>query len=338
MAASVSSSLSRWLLGFFAAALLALGLGWMYAAQRLGDYLHERAFAGAAFADFCTASDIGGFPFRLKLSCTGFSAPVRIGGQNLTLSADEAKGAASLWAPNHVVLTLSSPIALQGADGPFGKLRHDGLTLDFAWAATGLAEASARVQALDWRPETLLAGPALHAQALDFTARPQPRDGVPALHVEFSLDGLTAPALQNLLRDSGPNALQISADLTPPPPPRPDWREAMEVWRQAGGVAHIDQGEWRWGQVKAQFGGLLSLDEGRRLSGSLTVKATGAGPLLAQLGLPIAPGVANDLLGALFGQKPQDKPKDDSLNLSLRLAQGGLFLGPMQIGAMPPLY
>jgi hypothetical protein len=342
MAAFNPRSWSRVLLGAGAALLVGFGLSWLYAAQRLGDFLHERVFDGAAFADFCATSEVGGFPFRLKLTCAGFAAPAQIGGLTLMAKADEAKGSASLWSPNHIVVTFSSPLSLQRADSAFAKVRHDGLALDFAWGSGGLSQAALSAQALDWRPEVLEAGPAFNIQALNFAARPSDRDGVPSAHVEFSTEGLTAPLLQSLLKDPGANALDVAGDMVPPPPLRGDWPAALESWRLRKGVAHIDKGEWRWAQVTARFNGSLALDENHRLTGTINVKASGADQLLARLGLPIANAAAKNLIGALFGQKPQDKrpdgAQDDSVSLTFRLSEGRVLLGPIKVATLAPLY
>jgi hypothetical protein len=343
MAAVLSRLSSRIVLGVAAVLTLGVSLAWLYAAQKLGDYLHQPAFNGATLTDFCGASEIGGFPFRLKLTCNGFKAPLASGDGALVFTADEVKGAANLWSPDHVTLSFSSPVALRGAKGGFAKLRHDGATLEFVWDdERGLTQAAVNGRALDWRPEVLEAGPAFNAQALRFAARPSSRDGVQSLRVEAGADGLTAPLLQSLLGNSAPNDIAVAGDLFPLLPPNDDWRQALEDWRQAEGTARIDKGEWRWGALTAQFAAALSLDEAHRLAGTVKVNARGAGRLAARLGLPLAPGAANALLGALLGQKPpekaQDKPGDDSIDLTVRLAQGGVFLGPLKVGVLTPLY
>lgn len=342
MAAVLSRLASRILLGVAAVLTLGFCFGWLYGAQKLGDYMHQPAFNGAALADFCGASEIGGFPFRLKLTCTKLKAPLSGDANALVFVADEVKGVANLWSPDHVTLSFSSPVALHGPRAGFAKLRHDGATLDFVWDdARGLTQATVNGRALDWRPEVLEAGPAFNVQALRFSARPASRDGVDSLRVEAGADGVTALLLQRLLGDSAPSAFAVSGDLYPLLPPNDDWRQALEDWRQAQGTARIDKGEWRWGALSAEFDGVLGLDDAHRLAGNLNVKARGAGSLAARFGLPLAPDAAGALLGALLGGKPAqpaDKPRDDTIALNLRLAQGGAFLGPFRIGAVAPLY
>ena len=202
---SVISSrlMSRVLLAVATALLVGCGLLWALAAQQLGNYLHQPAFNGAAFADFCSASEISGFPFRLKLTCADFRAPLASGKDALVVGAEEVAGVANLWSPEHVTLSFSSPVALRDAKGGFAKLRHDGATLAFVWDdARGLTQAEVNGRALDWRPEVLEAGPAFNVQALRFSAHPSSRDGADSLRVELGVDGLTAPILQNMLGDS----------------------------------------------------------------------------------------------------------------------------------------
>jgi hypothetical protein len=342
MAAVLSRFRSRILIGLAAVLTLGLSLIWLYAAQQLGDYLHQPAFNGAALADFCGASEIGGFPFRLKLTCANLKAPLGSDDGAPVFTADEVKGVANLWSPSHFTLSFSSPVAVRGATGVFAKLRHDGATVDFVWDdERGITQAAVNGRALDWRPEVVEAGPAFNVQALRFAAHPSSRDGVDSLRVEVEADGLTAPVVQSALGDSAPNAFAVSGDLYPLLPPNDDWRQAVEDWRQAQGTARIDKGEWRWGALTAQFDGVLSLDDERRLAGTLNVKARGAGALAARFGLPLAPGAANALLGALLGGKPippQQKQQEDSIALTLRLAQGRAYLGPFQIGTLAPLY
>ena len=120
----------------------------------------------------------------------------------MIVSADEAHGVASVFAPNHIVLSLSSPMTLKRLDGgEFAKLRHDGLKLDLAWTTAGLNKASLDAIAMDWRPEAIEAGIAFNVQKLVIGAETiaAPNGGVSALHFDIAGDGITAPVVQALL-------------------------------------------------------------------------------------------------------------------------------------------
>lgn len=336
----------RWLFGLFLLASLALGEFWLYAANRLGGYLHEKTFGGASLADFCDSSAIAGFPFRLRLTCSGFNAPLRTGGADIVVKAEEARGQASIFAPNRIVLTFSSPLSLRKADGaPVAKLRHDGLTLDVAWTSNGLDKASLDIAALDWRPEVPEAGVAFNAQRLTALADWVASADGGSVSFDVTGDGLTAPALQALLNKTDLGRVTAGGVLHPAPAMAANLRDAAEDWRQKSGALGIERLEWRLGDTSLSAAGALTLDESHRPAGRLNLEAKGAGPLLSRLGLPPGLAQAQVLIGALFGRSgeaktPEAKAKDDStLKLPLILAKGQVSLGPVRLPfALAPLY
>jgi hypothetical protein len=336
----------RWLFGLFLLVSLGVGEFWLYAANRLGGYLHEKTFGGASLADFCDSSAIAGFPFRLRLTCSNFTAPLRTGGADIIVRAEEAHGQASIFAPSHIVLTLSSPLSLQKADGsPFAKLRHDGLTLDVVWTRSGLDRASLDVAALDWRPDVPEAGVAFNVQKLAAFADWVPSADGDSVRFDVNADGLTAPVLQALLNQSDLGRVTVGGVLHPAPAMAANLRAAAEDWRQKSGSLGIERLDWRLGDAKLSAEGALSLDESHRPAGRLNLAATRAGPLLSRLGLPPAIAQAQVLIGALFG-KPAAAPtaepgaQDEStLKLPLILARGQVSLGPMRLPfVLTPLY
>jgi len=329
----------RWLFGLFLVVSLVVGEFWLYAASRLGGYMHQKTFGGSSLADFCDSSDIAGFPFRLRLSCAGFSAPLRSGSGDIIVKAMEAHGVASIFAPNHIILTLSSPLDLQKADGaPLARLRHDGLTLDVAWKSSGLDKASLDIAALDWRPDAPGAVIAFNLQKLmaQVTWLASPPGG--SVHFDFVGDGLTAPVLQSLLNKNDLGNFSLSGDLRPAPDMATDLRAAAEDWRQKPGAINIDKFEWRTADASLTINGALAVDEMHRPAGRLNLAATG--PILTQLGLPAGVAQAQNLIGALFGKPAAAKAEGgNTIALPLTLAKGQVFLGPIRLPlALAPLY
>ncbi len=338
MASSSSSPLLRRLvIGLILALCLGVGEFWLYAAHQLGRYVNEQTFGGASLADFCASSDIGGFPFRLRLSCADFSAPMRTAQGDILARAQEAHGEASLFAPNHVVLTLSSPIVLLKPDGaPLAKLRHDGMTLDFTWSTHGLEAADLAVKSLDWRPEAPQAGINFDMQTLAAEAKPL-ADG--SLHFDLAGQGVTAPLVQQWLQATDLGQFKVSGRIAPAPRQTGDWRAAVEDWRRNSGAVSIEKFDWRAGDLDLRVDGALALDDAHRAAGRLNVAAKGAGPIFARLGLPVSAAQAQNLLGALLG-KPAARSEDgDAIALPLVLAKGQVFLGPLRLPAtLAPLY
>jgi hypothetical protein len=329
----------RWLFGLFLIVSLVVGEFWLYAASRLGGAMHQKTFGGSSLADFCDSSDIAGFPFRLRLSCAGFAAPLRSGSGDIIVKAEAAHGVASIFAPNHIVLTLSSPLSLQKADGaPLARLRHDGLTLDVAWKSSGLDKASLDIVALDWRPDLPEAGVAFNLQKLTAQVSWLASPSGGSVHFDFVGDGLTAPVLQSLLNKNDLGKLSLSGDLRPAPDMATDLRAAAEEWRQKPGVINIDKFEWRTADASLTIDGALAVDEMHRPAGRLTLAATG--PILTQLGLPAGVAQAQNLIGALFGKPAAAKSEGgNTLALPLVLAKGQVFLGPIRLPVvLAPLY
>ena len=334
----------RSLLALVVLLCLAVGEFWLYAANNLARHMHEQTFGGAALADFCASSEIGGFPFRLRLNCSQFSAPLRAGQTQILAKADEARGEASIFAPNHIVLTLSSPLSLQKPDGSaLAKLRHAGMTLDVAWSSHGLDEAQLDASALDWRPEAPEAGIAFNLQKLNVRLKPLGD----SLHVDVVGDGLTAPMLQSVLQKSDLSRFSFSGQIAPAPRASEDWRAAVETWRGKSGAVTIEKLDWRTGDFSFSLDGSLALDEAHRPAGRLNVAAKGAGPILARMGVPVSAAQAQNLISALLGKaqgnpqaKPQAQPEGgDSLALPLILDKGRIYLGPLRLPAtMAPLY
>lgn len=336
-------ALTRRTIVIAAIVLLFLGVGefWFYAANRLGFYVNQPLLGGKPLADLCESSDTTGFPFRLKLGCGNLTAPLRIGDGLFYAGVEQAQGVASLFSPNHVVLTLSSPIVIRKADGtPFAKIRHDGMTLDAVWGLSGLQEIRLDAAAFDWRPELPEAGVAVNIQKLTASAGPQGDPNAPSsLHYELSGDGISAPALQALLKTTGAARFAVSGAIAPAPRLGDDWRAALENWRQKPGAIAIRQMELQAGDLSLRLDGVLTIDDGHRLSGRLNLAAQGAGALLARVGVPDSDARTQNVLGALLGQGPGAKGGANALHLPLTLANGQVFVGPFRLPQkLQPLY
>ncbi len=326
--------------------LLCLGLGefWFHAANRLGYYVNQPLLGGKPLADLCDGNDTTGFPFRLKLNCNKLTLPLRVGDGLFYVDAKEAQGVASLFSPNHIVLTLSSPIVVRKADGStFATLRHDGMTLDAVWGLSGLRQIRLDAAAIDWRPESPAAGVAVNVQKLAASAGPQGGPGAPSsLRFDLSGDGVTAPALQALLNSAGAGHFAASGDITPAPRLGEDWRAALEDWRRKPGSLTIEKMEWQAGDVSLRIDGALTIDDAHRAAGRLNLAAQGAGALLVRFGVPSSSAQTQNLLGALLGSGAKGNANQggaNALRLPLTLANGQVFVGPFRLPQkLQPLY
>ncbi len=333
-----SQTLRRILIGLFLVLALALCELWLYAANKLGGYMHQPIYGGAPLVDYCASSEIAGFPFRLKLRCANISTPVQTAAGEIFVRAQEAQGKASIFAPNHVILSLSSPVVLQKTDGaPFAKLRHDGLRLDISWSLHGVAKAELDADAVDWRPEAPEAGIAVNLRKLKAAIEPAAEgDG---LHFDIDSQGVTAPALASIVKNGDLGQVSASGKIVPTPRRAASWRASVEQWRSHSGRLTIDRLDWRAGEMEARVHGALRLNESHIPVGRLNVAAKGAGPFIARLVAPGANAGTKILLDAVLAKPAGAKGEDAAIKLPLVLARGHVFLGPFRLPVkLAPVY
>ena len=114
----------------------------------------------------------------------------------------------------------------------------------------------------------------------------------------------------------------------------------IRQWRDAGGVAQLKAAEIDWGPLKLNAAGTLALDAQDRLIGSLTANLLGYEGLIkglqgaGQLNKDEA-RAANTGLGVIAMAAGG---KDGELTLPMVLQNGEMFVGPLRIAKLKPLY
>ncbi|MSP42993.1 MAG: DUF2125 domain-containing protein [Alphaproteobacteria bacterium] len=114
----------------------------------------------------------------------------------------------------------------------------------------------------------------------------------------------------------------------------------VRQWRDAGGVAQIRAMELDWGPLKLKAAGTLALDDKDRMIGSLTSKLAVYEGLIK--GLQDAGQLKKDEAGAarigLGIIAIASGGKDGELSLPLVLQDGEMFVGPLRIAKLKPLF
>lgn len=114
----------------------------------------------------------------------------------------------------------------------------------------------------------------------------------------------------------------------------------IRQWRDAGGVAELKAAETDWGPLKLNAAGTLALDAQDRLIGSLTANLLGYEGLIkglqgaGQLNKDEA-RAANTGLGIIAIAAGG---KDGELTLPMVLQNGEMFVGPLRIAKLKPLF
>jgi hypothetical protein len=332
--------------------LLVLALAWtalwFYGRHRVGTELDNIFARQASVGRIWTCPDrrIGGYPFRIDVSCAKptFSSD---GGQvtgameRLTVTAQTA-GALNLA---HVIARLEGPLTV--SERGFG--RTVATWKDATASYRGHHRRLERFSLIVSEPVVMLepqgAAPVrLSASALETHVRENLSPADPnAYDVAVRLNNAALPPLDAALRSADPVTLLLDGRLLNLPAiDRRDWRATMEGWRNAGGTFRVEQFNLAKGAPRLEARGELKLDALRRPEGRLDATFVNAGPLLQQFGVNIGGGAAGALLGNLLGgARPTNDPqRDRSLRLPLVLGDGRMAVGPFRVPGvvLNPLY
>jgi hypothetical protein len=308
------------------------------ASDAIDAWLVREANAGRNWT--CADRSLGGYPFRVEISCSS----LRLQHGAVSASLGRVEAVAQVYQPRHVIAEIEGP--LQWSDGQ--------VTAEATW---GLLEASVRHGPSGFQRVSLVAeapavriaglGPAdisLAGQELEAHLRPNPTRPAAegAYDVAISTRQARIPAVEAWLGNPDPVDLQADTTITQAQDVRArPLIEEFERWREAGGQVDMALLSLVQGARRLEVKGDLRLDELHRPTGRLDVAGAGLDGLLAPLsGGRAAAGEA--LLGALLGSRREtpSRPSDNPRLPSVRLEGGRVFLGvfPIPGARLQPLY
>lgn len=357
--------------------VLALGWSafWFVAASRansaIAEWREREAQAGRAFT--CASQSIGGFPFRLEVQCGDPNVELRNLSPEVILAARSALVAAQVYDPTLLIGEFTGPMLI----GEPNKPADLSLSWTAAQTSVrGKPGAPERASIVIDDPEFSRAAratmePVAAARQLQLHGRVLPAAGAPAVEIALKLRAGAAPALHPLAAQATDADVDVVIsglqDLSLKP---------LAVHLRALAAAHgqIDLREARiaQGDILAVGSGALTVTPEGLLDGRITMTVVGLDKLINLLGLNdmvaqylaqrgggltmdkiaggldrILPGlggaVRNNQAGiaaaglALLGE-PRDLEGRKGTSVALRFAQGDVFLGPLQIGRMNPLF
>ncbi|MGE0830506.1 MAG: DUF2125 domain-containing protein [Hyphomonadaceae bacterium] len=116
--------------------------------------------------------------------------------------------------------------------------------------------------------------------------------------------------------------------------------ELLNAWRMAGGELAVSSLELKWGALSLKGNGKLSIDDQHRLQGNLSADiANYSGLIKALVDAKVVHERVADLAQAganIFSQFQGATP--GSVKLPMRIQDGTIYLGPLPIGELAPLY
>ena len=343
---------------------------WKFAAGRaettIEGWRAREAKAGRIYT--CDSQTVGGYPFRIEVDCNHASALFQSNQPPVEVKTKSLLVAAQVYQPGLLVSEFHGPLTV----GEPGKSPEISANWKLAQSSVrGTPAAPERVSLVFDQPAVDRMDGAgrqslsranrveIHGRIAEGSAANKP-----VIEIALQLDHATAPALH-------PAAAQpIDADITAMLrglndfSPKP-WPARFREIQAADGRIDITKARVQQGDILATGSGALSINANGRLEGELRIIMAGVDQFLAAIGVQqrvqtsasmdkivgaldrIVPGLgdvarqqagANISLGInLLGEQTTLEGKR-AVALPLRFTDGSVFLGPIPIGNVPPLF
>jgi hypothetical protein len=360
-----------------AAAGLVIVIGGLWsAAWFYGAGIAERTIAGwkareakAGRVYNCASQTIGGFPFGIELHCDEAGAEFNANRPPVALKVGDMLVSAHVWQPTVLTAAFAGPLTAAAPDRPAAKVsarwRHAEVKLQ------GLPVAPERVAI---RTEALqvsrgTGGDLFKADRLDLAGRllSGSVQHDPVIEIVLRLGGGSAsswhPAAATPVDAEITAVLRGLKDFSPKP-----WPQRLRELQANGGRLEIVKARLQQRDTIAVAQGALRLSSFGRLDGELKLTIANLEQFLPTLGLDrmlspdraspglnktfnrldrLLPGLGNMArqnagpmiaAGAALMGEPTELEGQRAVTLPLRFDDGLVWLGPVRIGAVPPLY
>jgi hypothetical protein len=362
----------RYVIALFIAVALIAGWAWLwkYAAGQaeaaVEGWRAREAKAGRVYT--CGTQSVGGFPFRIEVSCDKASAVFRGSQALLEIKTPSILVDAKVYEPDTLTSEFIGPLTI----GPPGQ--RPTITANWTFGqsrVTGTPRAPETASLIFDRPtvDRIVDGkrePLLSARHIEIHGRIVSGSATdhPVIEVMLRAERASAPALHPAAEP--PVNLNITAalrglsDFSPKP-----WSVRFREMQAAGARIDITQARVSQGDTLAVGNGSLSIDSKGQLAGELHVTVAGLEPFLDAIGAAkavqkspnmdkiagmldrFAPGlgdVARQTAGANLGLgltmmgQPATLDGRRAVTLPLRFQDGTAYLGPIPLGSTPALF
>lgn len=362
-----------WLVALPLAIFVLLALAWtgfwMYAAHRaeieIARWREREAEHGRVVA--CARQEIGGYPFRLETHCADVSIAVRNWQPPLAMTVTDALVTVQVYDPTLVIGRFTGPLRVSEAGRP-------SFVADWTLARTSFRGRPSAPQQLDIALDNVTVaqsdgdqrttlGNAEHLELHGRVASGSATDH-PVIDLGLRLTRGTAPALPALAQptDGVASATVYGLENLSPKP----WRELLRALAEAGGRVELTEARLTQGEIAATGTGTLMVRPNGRLDGQIRLTVAGLDRLVALLGLDQAvaqylaqrsgggtigkltsgldrlmrgqSGAALAAVGiSMLGEQTQLDGRR-AVALPLRFTDGAVFLGPIAVGMIQPLF
>jgi hypothetical protein len=314
---------------------------WKYAQLKVAESIEgwkaREARAGRVYD--CGTQTIGGFPFRFELLCDRARAAIASAHPPLELTAPRIHLAAQVYQPNLLIAEIAGPLTV-AETGQAARYVAD-WTLAQA-SVRGTPRAPERLSVVLDEPklrrgesEQVLAAKRLelHGRMLEGSAAANP-----VIEIVLRTQQLAVPAAGAMAAKPVDAEIDLVLrglkDFAPKP-----WPQRFREIAAAHGEVEVRHARIAQGDTLAFGSGSYTIDAQGRLNGRLNTTVAGAESLIndvlaankQKLGFSVSLG-----LGLLGGNRKLDgRP---AIALPLRVDAGTVYLGPLKLGEVPPLF
>lgn len=305
---------------------------------RLDSWLAAEAQRGRTYD--CASREIGGYPFRVELVCSGMSADFDDATPRVRFSADQLQAVAMVWALDHIILAVDGPVRIE-------SLSEDGETehaMDAEWSRfqSSVRVPEGRITNVDvviedpsFRPAAGISeGPTASAGRLEIHQR---LDGGNAAEVALNAAGLTVAHAALPPTEAIDFALHGRLIALPDPMPRQP-ADFLAAWRANQGALEIVDLRAVQNDSVIRAEGDLRPDAQGQPEGKVTVSLVG--PDLESPGSARAFGGAAPILATALGIAGRSAEIDGRQGVSgdIEFRRGRLYFGPLPIAELPRLF
>jgi hypothetical protein len=346
------------------------GGAWYYGSgvleRTVDGWKAREARAGRVYT--CATQTIGGFPFGVELRCADAGAEFKSNQPPVTLKARDMLVSAHLWQPTVLTTEFTGPLTIAEPGQPpaiSANWRHAQTTVH------GLPRSpeSASIELIEPVIDRTAGTNLFKAGRLDLNGRlvSGTVQNNPVIEMVLKLDAASAPswhpAAVTPLDADITAVLRGLKDFAPKP-----WPARFRELQAAGGRIEIANARVQQRDTIAVANGALALSPTGRLNGELRVTVANLEQFLPTLGLEqmlsqeqaspkvnnalgaldrIMPGLGNmarknatPMIAASIGLmgQPAELEGKRAVMLPLRFDDGLVSLGPLKLGATPPLF
>lgn len=297
--------------------VIALSAWWMVASRQaasaMDQWVQRESEAGRDWD--CRDRAIRGYPFRIELECPALNFKVKDGAV-ASVNAGRVLAVWQIYQPSLIIVEFDRLATLTFRSGVTRELKTSSLRMSLHFDALDLPDRLALVGEQVEMPN-VFSSANLELHVLRGGENAEPND------LRFYVESQNT-LIKGLKQDDA-KPMMIMADARASEGAvlyAHGTGSVLDRWREVGGKLHINGVKMTRGEGELQMKGTLALDETHRLNGKVDLKANGFSDLLDAIGLKAG--------GFTLNAK--------SLSLPLALDRGRMFLGPLKVGEIPPLY